>query len=161
MTATEFLTYMDHFIKFSKPTTEEPVLPLLDNHSSHVDINVVEKAKANSIIMLSFPPHCTHMLQPLDVGVNGPFKAYCAKAQDNWLRNNPGKTMSIYEIPGIVKTAWPLAATPTNIINSFKNTGICPHNPDIFTSDDFAPSFVTDRPFLEVFVLDCVSSFFF
>uniref|UniRef100_A0A2H1WYS1 SFRICE_036224 n=1 Tax=Spodoptera frugiperda TaxID=7108 RepID=A0A2H1WYS1_SPOFR len=76
MTATEFLTYIDHFIKFTKPTPEEPVLLLLDNHSSHVDINVVEKAKANSIIMLSFPPHCTHRLQPLDVGINGPFKSY-------------------------------------------------------------------------------------
>lgn len=56
MTATEFLTYTDHFIKFTKPTPEEPVLLLLDNHSSHIDINVVEKP--NSIIMLSFPPHC-------------------------------------------------------------------------------------------------------
>lgn len=35
MTSTEFLTYMDHFIKFTKPTSEEPVLLLLDNHSSH------------------------------------------------------------------------------------------------------------------------------
>lgn len=146
MTTTEFSTYIDHFIKFTKPTAEEPVLLLLDNHCSHIDINVIEKAKANSIIMLSFPPHCTHMLQPLDVGVNGPFKTYCAKAQDNWLRNNPGKTMSIYEIPGIVKTAWPLAASPSNIINAFKKTGVYPYNPQIFTDEDFAPSFVTDRP---------------
>lgn len=96
--------------------------------------------------MLSFPPHCTHNSQPLDVGVNGPFKTYCAKAQENWLRNNPGKTMSIYEIPGIVKHAWPLAATPNNIMNAFKKAGISPYSPDIFTDEDFAPSFVTDRP---------------
>ncbi|CAB3250214.1 unnamed protein product [Arctia plantaginis] len=146
MTAKEFLIFMDHFIKHTKPTPEDPVLLLLDNHQSHVDIDVVEKAKANSVIMLSFPPHCTHNLQPLDVGVNGPFKTYCAKAQENWLRNNPGKTMSIYEIPGIVKHAWPLAATPNNIMNAFKKAGISPYNPDIFTDEDFAPSFVTDRP---------------
>lgn len=83
MTAKEFLIFMDHFIKHTKPTPEDPVLLLLDNHQSHVDIDVVEKAKATSIIMLSFPPHCTHNLQPLDVGVNGPFKTYCAKAQEN------------------------------------------------------------------------------
>ncbi|CAH1966294.1 unnamed protein product [Acanthoscelides obtectus] len=81
-----------------------------------------------------------------DVGVNGPFKTYCTKAQQNWLRNNPGKTMSIYEIPGIVKIAWPVAATPNNIMNAFKKAGISPYNPDIFTDEDFAPSFVTDRP---------------
>lgn len=146
MTATEFLLYMDHFIKYTKPTPEEPVLLLLDNHQSHIDIGVVEKAKASSVIMLSFPPHYTHRLQPLDVGVNGPLKTYCAKAQDNWLRNNPRKTMSIYELPGILKYAWPLAATPTNIINSFKKAGVCPFDPNIFTDEDFAPSFVTDRP---------------
>lgn len=146
MTVKEFLIFMDHFIKHTKPTPEDPVLLLLDNHQSHVDIDVVEKAKANSVIMLSFPPHCTHNLQPLDVGVNGPFKTHCAKAQENWLRNNPGKTMSIYEIPGIVKHAWPLAATPNNIMNAFKKAGISPYNPDIFTDEDFAPSFVTDRP---------------
>lgn len=96
--------YMDQFIKFVKPTPSEPVLLLLDNHGSHIDIEVVDKAKENGVIMLSFPPHCSHRLQPLDVGVYGPFKHYCATAQDNWMRNNPGKTMSIYEIPAIVKT---------------------------------------------------------
>ncbi|XP_018318432.1 uncharacterized protein LOC108732240 [Agrilus planipennis] len=148
MTATEFLTFMDHFIKFTKSTPEEPVLLLLDNHSSHIDINVVEKAKANSIIMLSFPPHCTHRLQPLNVGINRPFKSYCAKAQDNWLRNHPGKTMSIYEIPGIVKSAWPLAAIPVTIMNAFKKAG-CPFNPGVFTEEDYALSFVTNRPLLQ------------
>lgn len=146
MTATEFIIYMDHFIKHTCPTPSNPVLLILDNHHSHVDINVVEKAKANSIVMLSFPPHCTHRLQPLDVGINAPFKNYCAKAQDNWLRNNPGKTMTIYEIPDIVKYALPLAATPVNIINSFKKTGIWPFNANIFSDDDFAPCFVTDQP---------------
>lgn len=53
--------------------------------------------------------------------------------------------MSIYEIPEIVSQAWPLAATPTNIMNSFKKAGIYPYNPKIFTDEDFAPSFVTDR----------------
>lgn len=149
MTATEFSIYMDHFVKFVKPTPSEPVLLLLDNHASHIDIEVVEKAKQNGVIMLSFPPHCTHRLQPLDVGIYGPFKHYCANAQDNWMRNNPGQTMKIYDIPGIVKHAWPLASTPNNIINGFKKTGICPFNPNIFQDADFAPSFVTDRPLLQ------------
>lgn len=87
MTSKEFLQYIDHFIKHTRPSPSDPVLLLLDNHQSHVDIDVVEKAKVNSIVMLSFPPHCTHRLQPLDVGVNGPFKNYCAKAQDYWLRS--------------------------------------------------------------------------
>lgn len=56
--------------------------------------------------------------------------------------------MSIYEIPDIVKEALPFAATPVNIMNSFKKTGIWPYNPNIFTEEDFAPSYVTDRPLI-------------
>lgn len=54
-TATEFLIYMDHFIRHTKPSFSYPVLLLLDHHQSHININVVEKVKTNSVIMLSSP----------------------------------------------------------------------------------------------------------
>lgn len=54
--------------------------------------------------------------------------------------------MTIYDLPGIVKVAFPLAFTQKNIINSFKKAGIWPCNEDVFQDSDFAPSFVTDRP---------------
>jgi len=62
MTATEFLVYLDHFIKHVKPSPTDSVLLLLDNHFSHIDIQIIDKAKSNGVIMLSFPPHCTHCL---------------------------------------------------------------------------------------------------
>ncbi|EFX62473.1 hypothetical protein DAPPUDRAFT_336904 [Daphnia pulex] len=43
------------------------VLLLLDNHSSHLDYQAVSVAKENGIILLTFPPHCSHALQPLDI----------------------------------------------------------------------------------------------
>jgi hypothetical protein len=146
MSKREFLIFLDHFIKHTKPTSEDPVLLFLDNHHSHVNIEVVNKAKENNIILLSFPPHCSHNLQPLDVGVYGPFKNYVNRQQTNWMSSNPGKTMTIYNIPGIVKEAFPLAFTQNNIINSFRKAGIWPCNEDVFQDVDFAPSFVTDRP---------------
>lgn len=60
--------------------------------------------------------------------------------------NNPGKTMTIYDIPEMVRQALPLSATPNNITAGFKVSGICPFNPLIFTDIDFMPSYVTDRP---------------
>ncbi|XP_050676211.1 uncharacterized protein LOC126973109 [Leptidea sinapis] len=146
MTEVEFLKFLDHFIQHVKPSIEQPVLLLLDNHNSHVNFHVVEKAKVNNIIMLSFPPHCSHNLQPLDVGVYGPFKNHLNRAQTAWMYNHPGKTMTIHDLPGVVKDSLPLALNPVNIMSGFRSTGIWPFNPDIFQDSDYAPSYVTDRP---------------
>ena len=62
------------------------------------------------------------------------------------MRSRPGKTMSIYDIPGILATAMPLALTQSNIQAGFRTTGIVPFNRHLFTELDFAPAFVTDRP---------------
>lgn len=123
----------------------KPVLLLLDNHHSHVNVKFVTKAKNNHIILLSFPPHCFHNLQPLNVDVYGPFKNYISRQQINWMINHPGKTMTIYDLLGIVKEAFPLVFTQNNITNSFKKAGICQCNKDVFQDCDFAPSFITDR----------------
>ena len=94
--------------------------------------------------MMSFPPHCSHKLQPLDISVFGPFKKYLSGAQDAWLRKNPGKAITIYDIPKVVSDLLPFAMTCTNITKGFQKTGTYPYNPIIFTDDDFLPSFVTD-----------------
>lgn len=83
------------------------------------------------------------------MSVYGPFKNYCANQQDAWLRNNPGKTITVHDIPFIVKEALLLALNPTNIINGFRKTGIFPFNKDVFQKVDFLSAFVTDRPIIE------------
>ena len=125
---------------------EKQVLLLLDNHESHLSIEVIDYAKANGIVMLSFPPHCSHRMQPLDVSVYGPFKKYYNSALSSWLTDNPGKPVQIYNIPSFVSTAFSKAMTPENILSGFRKTGIFPHNRDIFNSDSFLPSEVTNRP---------------
>jgi hypothetical protein len=53
-----------------KTTEDKKVLLLMDNHESHVLI----AARENGIILLTFPPHTSHKLQPLERCVFGPFK---------------------------------------------------------------------------------------
>jgi len=146
MTEADFATYMKHFVKHTRASTSRPVLLLLDNHCSHLSIEVLNIAKENGVVMLSFPPHCSHKLQPLDVSVYGPFKKFAGAAQDGWLRSNPGKTMSIYDLPLVVADALPRALTPSNIMSGFRAAGIMPFNRDIFQESSFLSSYVTDRP---------------
>ncbi|CAF4355372.1 unnamed protein product [Rotaria sp. Silwood2] len=46
---------------------ERPLLLVMDNHSAHISIDVIELAIKNQVILLCLPPHSTHALQPLDV----------------------------------------------------------------------------------------------
>ena len=98
--------------------------------------------------MMSFPPHCSNKLQPLDVSVFGPFKTYVNQASDNWMREkeNSGKSMTIHIIPKIVAYAFPKAMTPSNIMSRYKATEIAPFDKYVFSPDHFLSAYATDRP---------------
>ncbi|XP_043212195.1 SH3 domain-containing protein C23A1.17-like [Amphibalanus amphitrite] len=146
MTKENFKIFLVHFVKHTRCSKERPVLLLLDNHESHLGVEAVTYAKENGVVLLSFPPHCSHKLQPLDRSVYGPLKRYLGCAQANWLRNNRGRTMTIHDIPGVLRDAWASASTQANITSGFRVSGIVPLNPEVFCEADFCPSQVTDRP---------------
>ncbi|KAK1893751.1 Tigger transposable element-derived protein 6 [Dissostichus eleginoides] len=138
--------FLDHLIQHTQCTPDRPMLLILDNLKAHISLKAVEKAKSNRIVMLTLPPHTSHRMQPLDVTAYGPFKTLYNRALDGWMRSNPGKTVSIYQIAGLVNEAFLSAVKPRNITSGFKSTGIFPYNRDIFPEEAFAPSMVSDRP---------------
>lgn len=144
MQGEEFLQFMKHFVNYARPSINKKVLVLLDNHESHLYLPVIDFCRDNGVVLLSFPPHCSHKLQPLDRCVYGPFKKYVNKEMDRWMTMNPGKRMTIYDIPQIAAGALPDATSPRNITSGFKVSGIHPFNPNVFGEDEFLPSIVTD-----------------
>lgn len=141
-----FLEYLDHFIQHSRASTENRVLLILDNHESHMSVDVINKARNSGIILLTLPPHTSNRMQPLDLTVFGPLKTYYSHEMDLWMRNNPGQTFTIYNIAGALGEAFPRAFTHANITNGFKASGIYPNNPDVFPDHYFLCSEVTNRP---------------
>ncbi|CAH1970304.1 unnamed protein product [Acanthoscelides obtectus] len=146
MTEDCFVKALEHFVIHVRPSKENPALILMDNHTSHVNLRVVEFARQNSIIIVTFPPHCSHKLQPLDITVYGPFKTRYRTAMNEWMLTNPGKTVTIYQIGQFVKEAYLSAFSPQNITQGFLKTGIYPLNSNIFSEEAFLSSYVTDRP---------------
>lgn len=69
----EFAQFMDPFNKHAG--NERPVVLLFDSVSSHVDHDVLMKAKEQGIELYRIVPNATHLMQPLDKGVFGPHKS--------------------------------------------------------------------------------------
>ena len=90
-----FLDVMNHFIKFSSSTKENPSLLIYDNFEAHLSIAVLNLTKEHGVTILTLLPHSTHKLKLLDVGVMGPFKTAYNAAIDLWMLHNPGKTFTI------------------------------------------------------------------
>lgn len=120
----EFLMYMRHFIKYTNASFQRPQLLLLDNHDSHLSIEAIDLANEYSITMLTFPPHCSHRLQPLDVSVFGPMKAFYKKKCMAWTKHNANRPIEIHHIPELVSECIDDACTPVNIKAGFRATGM-------------------------------------
>ena len=107
-----------------------------------MSLEVIDMARDNGLTIITFPPHCSHRLQPLDVSVYGPMKAFYRKAVDEWNISHSGERIIIYNLPGCFARAFDKACTFENVTTGFKETGIFPLNSDIFTEADFLPSTV-------------------
>lgn len=75
---------MEHFIKYTQSSIDNPNVLIYDNHESHLSIDTLNLAKANGVTVITFPPHSTNKLQPLDVGVYKPFTMMTVMIMRKW-----------------------------------------------------------------------------
>lgn len=107
----------------------------------------ISYAGDNGIVLLLFPLHCTHGMQPLDKKTHGPFKARCKVSFKTiiGILSNPGKPITIYDITKFTSEAFLQSFSPNNIVRSFSSTGLWPMNRLVYKEDDFLGSYSTDR----------------
>jgi len=131
------------FIKFlSTFPNNKKILLLLDNCTSHKTqtVKLFLKNEYPLIEIQYLPPNTTSILQPLDVGLNGPFKASLRNKYISWLITNfdNGKDISQVKkkertnfLVKWISTSWKKVNTITNIKNSFKFCGYIEDNNNI------------------------------
>ena len=140
-----FVEWFKHLVKHAKPTADDPILLILDGHSTHTkSLTLIDLARANHVFILCLPPHTTHRLQPLDVSFMKPLKTYLDQAITKWLRHHPGRVVTQFQLAAIFGEAYAKAATMTTSINGFRRTGIYPTDRHVFEECDFDASLVTD-----------------
>ncbi|KAH9291752.1 hypothetical protein KI387_043059, partial [Taxus chinensis] len=137
MTRELFISWLYHFSK-SVPggvCPENRHLLIFDGHGSHVALSTIEEARRLGIDLLTLPAHTTHRLQPLDVSVFGPFKAYFRSERMQWMCNNKYQEVKRSDLAEIGSRALAKALTPANIRAGFRRTGIWPLDPNALQND--------------------------
>jgi hypothetical protein len=118
------------FDPFSKlHSTGAKRLLILDGHSSHLNAEFDHFCKENAIISLCMPPHTSHLLQPLDVGVFGPLKRAYGKLVEDMMvagNNHIDKEDFLYLYPSAREAVF----TQKNILNGFAGSGLKPLDKD-------------------------------
>lgn len=122
--------------------SENPILLIMDNHGSHVKPRIIRAAVENNIHIYTFPPHTTHKLQPLDVGVFSSLQRKWQQRCDARLEED-GEEMPREDFVKEYMLARSESFVRSTILKAWEKSGINPFNPDIFTERDYAPSHIS------------------
>ncbi|GFN80276.1 hypothetical protein PoB_000678200 [Plakobranchus ocellatus] len=126
-----------------------PQLILLDSHSSHEVLELLELAKEEGIHIVALPPHTTQRLQPLDTNVFKPLKSEYSKACTDFLAKYPNRVIDKHSFPLMFAQAWKVMEKQEMIIKAFATTGIFPPNPAAISEDIYMSSTILSRPLLQ------------
>ena len=140
-----FLKWFEHFLLTVQPQArQQPVVLIMDGHSSHTkNLEMINKAKENNVVLLSLPSHCTHRMQPLDVSFFKSLNSYYDKEIQCWLRRHPGRPVTEFQIAELFGCAYGKSASVGNGVSGFRRAGIIPFDSEIFTDEDFVAAEVT------------------
>ena len=75
-----------------------------------------------------------------------PLSTFYNAEVSKWLRNHPGRTVTIFQMAELITLAFKKSATAQTAANGFRKTGLWPVNCDVFEAHEYAPSGRTDRP---------------
>ena len=128
MTAFLSFAWISHFTTIVQErygiSQENRHLLILDGYGSHVTLEVVQKAKAEGLDIITLPSHTSHKLQPLDVSIFKSFKTTFRSYRDRWTIANKGRGTKKEELAEWVAMALRQTLTETRIKKGFAATGI-------------------------------------
>jgi len=115
-----FLPAVAHLTKSSS------VYLLFDGHHSHISLELIRVARENNVKLFCLPPNCTHIVQPLDVGVFGPMKKVWARILKQWKLESRAQNVSKEVFPSLLRQLWDESLKPEHCKSAFRACGIFP-----------------------------------
>ncbi|XP_053386768.1 uncharacterized protein LOC128550861 [Mercenaria mercenaria] len=146
-----FQQYMEtHLMKYLPERNDDlPVLLLFDGHRSHVNLNLIEWARNQHIILYVLPAHTSHVLQPIDVGCFGPYERIFNELSHRYMREHCGQSITKYNICSIGCAAYTSGLSVANLQSAFQKSGVYPFNPDAVDCSNFKVAEVQEQENLE------------
>ncbi|XP_044718012.1 DDE superfamily endonuclease domain-containing protein [Hirsutella rhossiliensis] len=125
------LEFIDHFERHTRPQVpEEERLVLMDGCENHFTYELVHFCYQHNIQLFPLPPHVTNLLQPLDVGVFGPYKHWHQQVLYREIANgatNFNKTDFLFHLQEMRNRTF---KRPT-ILSAWEKSGLFPFNPSV------------------------------
>lgn len=125
---------------------------IVDGHNSHYTVDFLTYAQEHNIIVLAYPPHCTHALQGLDVVLFAILKRYYREEVSDFEMKNK-RNVTKADFTGVWGRAFIRSFTKDNILSAFRVTGIHPFDPSVITPEQMKPSEATSTTALFTTVL--------
>ncbi|KAK6304075.1 hypothetical protein J4Q44_G00246610 [Coregonus suidteri] len=126
LTGTMFRKWFLHFIKHA--VKERPLLLLFDGHghNSHMDPEVLAAALREGVLLLCLPPHCTRVLQPLDVAYFGPLKAEFSKVAGDLSHFDHSYMVNKSEFARVFRYSYQRCKDMRYVVEGFNKCGLFP-----------------------------------
>ena len=141
---------MSYLTKIFDPATRQKArrdwrVLFCDGHGSHINMAFLNWCIEHRILVVCYPPHSTHRLQPLDVCLFAPLATYYSQQLDNWIHLCQG--LSKVTKRDFFRFFWPAfisTFTEKNIHSGFAKTGLNPFDPLVILQSFERP--LTPRP---------------
>lgn len=149
------LWFTNTFLRNIGPS--RPQLLICDGHGSHNNVEFLELAKENDIIVVELPSHTSQWTQPLDRSVFKSLKCHWNTTVDNFIRET-GVSVGNKQFLKLFSVAWQKSFMPSTIRNGFAATGIYPFNSDVIPNEAYAPNLCVESGHPETFISTAISS---
>ncbi|OQR96207.1 hypothetical protein ACHHYP_16594 [Achlya hypogyna] len=130
MNAISFRLWLVHFEASIPSEVARPVVLVYDGYSSHYDQDIVRVALRLKVILVLLPSNSTHLVQPLDVAIFGPYKRILRKLTQDFMVDTATVNLTKRDAIGIASRAWEegVVAKRRNAVSGFRTCGLWPLN---------------------------------
>ena len=138
MEAQQFIQWFKSvFLVHTAKNPGEKVL-FFDGHFSHVSIELIKLAMDNNVKLICLPPHSSHILQPLDVGVYGHVKKEWRKILKDHYGVTSQQNVDKIFFPKLLNKLFAVGFRASDAILGFCKTGLYPLNKNVISKKDTA-----------------------